>query len=98
MKIDEMLCIYTRGIFAYLNAIPCVCCIHHACTCTITFTICYILNFTSFLLKLVFLESQCHDNEKIWENIRDAKIRSPDYVGWKEHDIMTVSNGYTGLV
>ncbi len=39
-------------------------------------------------IQLVFLESQCHDNEKIWKNIRDAKIRSPDYVGWKEHDIM----------
>ncbi len=39
-------------------------------------------------IQLVFLESQCHDNEKIWKNIRDAKIQSPDYVGWKEHDIM----------
>ncbi len=39
-------------------------------------------------IQLVFLESQCHDNEKIWKNIRDAKIRSPDYVGWSEHDIM----------
>ncbi len=39
-------------------------------------------------IQLVFLESQCHDNEKIWKNIRDAKRQSPDYVGWKEHDIM----------
>ncbi len=39
-------------------------------------------------IQLVFLESQCHDNQKILENIRDAKIRSPDYEGWKEYDIM----------
>lgn len=33
-------------------------------------------------VRLVFLESYCDDDELVWQNVKDAKLNSPDYEGW----------------
>jgi 6-phosphofructo-2-kinase/fructose-2,6-biphosphatase 2 len=37
-------------------------------------------------VKVFFVENLCDDAEIIMKNIREVKISSPDYVGWKTED------------
>lgn len=37
-------------------------------------------------VKVLFLESMCEDGRIIEANVRDVKISSPDYIGWRPED------------
>ncbi|CAM9724060.1 unnamed protein product [Chrysoparadoxa australica] len=39
-------------------------------------------------IRLVFLESVCTDDAKVWANVKEAKMHSPDYAGWAQEDAM----------
>ncbi|CAM9593411.1 unnamed protein product, partial [Discosporangium mesarthrocarpum] len=43
---------------------------------------------TALGIYLVFLELTCDDDARVWNNVKDAKLHSPDYAGWKAEDAM----------
>lgn len=52
----------------------------------------------SLVVKIVCVETVLTDDQKVWENVKDAKLNSPDYKGMAPEEVMEVRQRQRGTV